>query len=136
MTQAAVPLMLRNGGGCVINITSNTGIASAPGQPVYGASKAAVIHLTQSLARTLGPAIRVNSISPDWTFTKTADEARTEEEERRVAEGGSYYALGRIAFPEDIARACLWLTSSDASYVSGSNMLLHAHSGGPVFRRK
>lgn len=133
-TQAAVPLMLRNGGGCVINIASYAAIGSAPGQPVYGASKAGVIHLTQSLARTLGPTIRVNAISPDWTFTKTADEAKTEEEEQRLADGGSCYALGRIAFPEDIASACLWLASPEASYISGSNLLLHG--GGAVFRRK
>lgn len=104
--------------GTVIFISSILGIQAAPAQGVYGATKAAVISLTKTLAVELGPAgIRVNAIAPGLVDTKFAAVLTATPELRRLFEDRT--ALGRIAQPEEIAGTAAWLASADASYVTG-----------------
>jgi 3-oxoacyl-[acyl-carrier protein] reductase len=123
--RAAIPRMKAQGGGVILNTASTAGIRPRPGLAVYNASKAAVITLTKTLAVELAPhRIRVVSICPVATDTpmlpsfigvgQGADEA---EGRRRFI---STIPWGRLNRPEDIARAAVFLASSDAEMVTGT----------------
>ncbi|MEV6796662.1 SDR family oxidoreductase [Streptomyces sp. NPDC051320] len=101
--------------GTVVNLSSVTGDTPAPGIGLYGVSKAAVSHLTRTLAVELGPEIRVNAVAPAVVKTRFA-EALYEGKEAEVAEG---YPLRRMGVPSDIASAVAYLASTDSSWVTG-----------------
>ena len=112
----ALPHMLRQGRGVIINCASASGLRNAnPGLALYSASKAAVVSLTKSAALEYGPAIRINAVSPGRVETpmmlasKIADMSL-------VAQGLPLKRLGR---PEEVASAALWLASDAASFVTG-----------------
>ncbi|AVH94012.1 SDR family NAD(P)-dependent oxidoreductase [Streptomyces sp. WAC00288] len=102
-------------GGSVVNLSSVTGETPAPGIGLYGVSKAAVSHLTRTLAVELGPAIRVNAVAPAVVKTRFA-EALYEGKEDEVAGG---YPMKRLGLPADIASAVAYLASDQASWVTG-----------------
>jgi 3-oxoacyl-[acyl-carrier protein] reductase len=105
-------------GGRIVNVASRGAFRGEPRQPAYGASKAGLVAFGQSLARDLGPAgISVTAVAPGFTETDMAAEALAGEQgERRRAEA----PLGRIATPDDIAAAVLFLASPQAELASGS----------------
>ncbi|MGW4567912.1 SDR family oxidoreductase [Streptomyces sp. NPDC004561] len=105
-------------GGAVVNMTAVAGLRPAEGIGAYGASKAALIHLTEQLGQELGPRIRVNSVAPAVVKTRFAAKLY-EEREQEIAAG---YALGRLGTPEDIAAAVAYLASDDASWVTGQTL--------------
>jgi 3-oxoacyl-[acyl-carrier protein] reductase len=125
-TQEAVKLM-DGKGGSVINISSIVGPMPVPGASVYSATKAAVDAITVSLAAELGPRkIRVNSLNPGMVDTEGVRTAGMDQGEfRNTIE--SRTPLGRIAQPEDIARAAVFFASEDAGWVTGQTLIL---SGG------
>lgn len=114
--QYASRLMVRSGGGSIINIASIIGTNGNAGQAVYGGSKAAVLGITKSLAKELAPQqIRVNAIAPgfiDTAMTRGLPEAK-------FAERMDSIAMVRIGTPEDVARTALFLASDLSSYVTG-----------------
>ncbi|MFE5829236.1 SDR family oxidoreductase [Streptomyces sp. NPDC056488] len=101
--------------GAVVNLSSVTGETPAPGIGLYGVSKAAVSHLTRTLAVELGPEIRVNAVAPAVVKTRFA-EALYEGREDEVA---GDYPLKRLGLPADIASAVAYLASDQASWVTG-----------------
>ncbi|MFF8475117.1 SDR family oxidoreductase [Streptomyces sp. NPDC015414] len=101
--------------GTVVNLSSVTGDTPSPGIGLYGVSKAAVSHLTRTLAVELGPEIRVNAVAPAVVKTRFA-EALYEGRETEVA---ADYPLRRLGVPSDIASAVAYLASEDASWVTG-----------------
>ncbi|MGW1298030.1 SDR family oxidoreductase [Streptomyces sp. NPDC002533] len=101
--------------GSVVNLSSVTGDTPAPGIGLYGVSKAAVSHLTRTLAVELGPEIRVNAVAPAVVKTRFA-EALYEGKEDEVA---ADYPVRRLGVPADIASAVAYLASADASWVTG-----------------
>ena len=107
-------------GGSVVNIASVAGLSPAGGLGAYGASKAALIHLTGQLASELGPAVRVNAVAPAVVKTVFAS-ALYEGREEKVAAG---YPLGRLGEPEDVAGAVAYLASDDAAWVTGQTVVL------------
>jgi 3-oxoacyl-[acyl-carrier protein] reductase len=125
-TQEAVKLMDGNGGS-IINISSIVGKMPVPTGSVYSATKAAVDAITVALAGELGPKkIRVNSLNPGMVETEGFHTAGLGESEfRKTVE--SQTPLGRIAQPEDIARAAVFFASDDAGWVTGQTLVL---SGG------
>lgn len=124
VTAEAVPLM--GEGGAVVNFASVDAFTVSPGQLLYGASKAAVVMLTKSLALELAPRrIRVNGIAPGWV--DTPGNAAT----GRMAEAAASIPLGRVATPEEIARWVLLLGGPDAGFITGETIVL---SGGDVIR--
>jgi 3-oxoacyl-[acyl-carrier protein] reductase len=125
-TQEGVKLMDGNGGS-VINISSIVGRMPVPSASVYGATKAAVDAITVSLAAELGPRkIRVNSLNPGMVETEGVITAGLDHSEfRKTVE--SQTPLGRIAQPQDIARAAVFFASEDAGWVTGQTLIL---SGG------
>lgn len=110
--------MIRGGGGSIVNVSSRGAFRGEPKQPAYGASKAGLVALGQSLARALGPhGISVTSVAPALVETDMAAENLAGElGEQRRAES----PLGRIATPEEVAAAVVFLASPEATMTSGS----------------
>ena len=103
-------------GGSIVNIASTTAIRGNRGQLVYSATKGAVISLTKSAAKELAPKkIRVNAIAPGLTNTDMIKLEDPEELQGRIRN----ICMGRLAEPEDIAGACMFMLSDCASYISG-----------------
>ncbi len=107
-------------GGSIVNIASVAGIAPSPFIGAYGVSKAALVNLTVQLAAEFAPGVRVNSIAPAVVKTKFAA-ALYEGREEEAAAG---YPLGRLGVPGDIAGAAAFLTSDQAGWVTGQNLVI------------
>jgi 3-oxoacyl-[acyl-carrier protein] reductase len=110
-------------GGNIVNISSLTGYFSSRGNPAYGASKAALVQLTKSLAVAWArDDIRVNAIAPGWVKTKMTEVSWSNEEIDHAIIRRT--PLGRWAAPEEIAGPALFLASPLASYVTGETLLV------------
>jgi 3-oxoacyl-[acyl-carrier protein] reductase len=114
--QYAARLMLKAGGGSIINMTSIMGSNGEVGQTVYAGSKAAVIGITKSLAKELArSSIRVNAIAPGFIDTDMARAISAEKRSERLAS----IRMGRIGTPEEVANMVLFLASDLSLYVTG-----------------
>lgn len=128
----AAPVMKRQGSGSIINNASVAGIQTLFGNHLYTAAKAAVIHLTRSVAVELGESgIRVNSICPGAIATPIFGkafgfslEAADQTLETVKAVLAPTVPLQRAGVPDDIARAALWLASDEASFVTGHALVV------------
>jgi 3-oxoacyl-[acyl-carrier protein] reductase len=126
VTWCAVRHMIAAGGGRIVNVSSRGAFRGEPTQPAYGASKAALIAFGQSLARALGPhRIAVTTVAPGWTETEMAAESLSGPRGDAIR-GES--PLGRVATPQDVARAVLYLASPEAEMASGSVLDLNGAS--------
>jgi NAD(P)-dependent dehydrogenase (short-subunit alcohol dehydrogenase family) len=123
LSQAVGKMMRDKGGGSIINISSEYGINPRPGLGVYAISKAAIIMLTQVLAEEWGQYdIRVNAIAPGLVKTGFSEALWDNPIIRDKTEDNT--ALGRIAEPEEIVGAALYLASEASSYVTGQTIVL------------
>jgi len=131
--RAALPHLRAAGGGSIVNIASGAGLRPLPNRTAYCASKAAVIMFGKSLAiETAADGIRVNAVCPgaiDTPLFRTSYE-NADDPERALAEIRERYALGRIAAPEEVAEAVLYLSGPGASYITGTAL---AVDGGRTF---
>tara|TARA_R110002049_G_scaffold49267_9_gene141179 strand:- start:9374 stop:10150 length:777 start_codon:yes stop_codon:yes gene_type:complete len=118
-------------GGCIINIASVSTIRPSPGTAAYGAAKAGLVNLGTSLAVEWAPKVRVNALVVGLTKTEQAHLHYGDEE--GIAAVGATIPLGRMAVPQDIGNACLFLASPLASYVSGTNFAIHGGGEKPAF---
>src|ERR1700724_492601 len=118
-------------GGSIIMIGSVSGTWPSPGTAAYGAAKAGLHHLATSLAVEWAPKVRVNCVVPSLVMTDSAVAAYGNEAGLTAVAGT--VPLQRIATPEDVAGACLFLASPLASYASGSALLLHGGGERPAF---
>ena len=107
-------------GGAIVNIASVAGQRPAPGIGTYGASKAALIHVTEELAVELGPDIRVNAVAPAVVKTRFAEALY----EGREAEVSAPYPLKRLGVPDDIGSVVTFLLSEDAGWVTGQTLTI------------
>lgn len=121
LSQICSRVMLRQGSGCIVNISSVNAVRGRPGVAVYSATKAALDGLTRSLARELGPRnIRVNSVAPGY-FESDMVKEMTEENKQRIARRTP---LGRLARMEDVANAVQFLASDQASFITGQTIVV------------
>lgn len=124
-------MQAQDGGGAIINIASVSAIRPSPGTAAYGAAKAGLVSLTSSLAVEWAPKVRSNTIIAGLIRTEQAhlhygDEAG-------IAAVGNTIPLGRMAVPEDIGDACVFLASDLAAYISGSTLTIHGGGEKPAF---
>jgi 3-oxoacyl-[acyl-carrier protein] reductase len=118
VTWCAVRYMLEAGAGRIVNVSSRGAFRGEPDQPAYGASKAALIAFGQSLARALGPHhIGVTTVAPGWTETDMAAETLAGP---RGDEIRAESPLGRVATPEEVAKAVVYLASPEAEFTTGA----------------
>ena len=116
-TQAAARRFQSVSSGAVINIASVGGQFGGPKAPHYSASKAAVIALTKSCARILGPmGVRVNAISPGFIRTEMIEHLLTGDDEAEIAQS---LPLARIGEVDDVGSAAVYLASDEAAFVTG-----------------
>jgi 3(or 17)beta-hydroxysteroid dehydrogenase len=137
--KAAIPAIKRAGGGSIINLSSIAGLQATPYATAYGASKAAVRQLTQSVAQHCAEHklnIRCNSVHPGDVLSGIWLEHTKEEARRRgvsvgdlIAEAKASIPLGDLALPEDIAAAVAFLASDEARHITGEKLIV---DGGTV----
>ena len=114
--QLSACLMMRQRSGSIINISSIVGVEGDAGQAAYSATKGAVIAFTKSAAKELAPyQIRVNSVAPGLTKADMFEETSAHYLETRI----SHIGMGRLAEPQDIAKACLFFASDLSGYTTG-----------------
>ena len=118
-------------GGAIINIASISGLRPSPGTAAYGAAKAGLLSLTQSLAIEWAPKVRVNAVSPG--LIQTEQSALHYGDEDALARVAATVPLGELGLPEDVAAACLFLASPLARYMTGANLVLHGGGERPRF---
>lgn len=132
LAQAANALMqAQPKGGVIVFIGSVSGLRPSPGTAAYGAAKAAILNLTQSLAVEWAPKVRVVAVSPGLVRTEQA--GLHYGDEAGIAAVAATVPLGRLATPEEIGDACVWLSSPAAAYASGTNLVLHGGGERPAF---
>lgn len=120
-TRAALPMLRKSGAGVIVNIASVAGSVGAI-NAAYCASKGGVISVTRQMADELAKdSIRVNSVSPGFISTPLNQSLRDAGAERRWA---NQIPLGRYGRPEEIAAACAFLASDDATYITGTDLLV------------
>jgi NAD(P)-dependent dehydrogenase (short-subunit alcohol dehydrogenase family) len=120
-------------GGVVVNIASVSATRPSPGTAAYGAAKAGLVNLTQSLAVEWAPKVRINAVVAGIIRTEKAhlhygDEAA-------MARVSATVPLGRMGEPDDVADACLYLASPLARYVTGACLAVHGGGERPAFLR-
>jgi NAD(P)-dependent dehydrogenase (short-subunit alcohol dehydrogenase family) len=126
-----IPEMIRSGGGAIVNTSSGAGVIGIPQQPVYSASKHAVLGMTKSAALEYAKSgIRINAIAPGLVETEMLEEV-AEDNKELIENLKSKTPIGRIGDPQEIANAVVWLLSDKASFVLGHTLLV---DGGIVSR--
>ena len=118
-------VMIKSGGGSIINIASTRAFMSEPHTEAYSASKGGIIALTHSLAVSLGDKkIRVNSISPGWIDVSAWKTNKDSIPAVLSPQDHSQHPAGRVGKPEDISAACAFLCSDDAGFITGTNLIV------------
>jgi NAD(P)-dependent dehydrogenase (short-subunit alcohol dehydrogenase family) len=121
----------QDSGGAIVNMSSVSGLRPSPGTAAYGAAKAGLVSLTQSLAIEWAPKVRVNALSAGMVATEAAADHYGGSD--GIAAVARSVPLGRLARPDEIAACCLFLASPLSSYVTGSNLVAHGGGERPGF---
>jgi NAD(P)-dependent dehydrogenase (short-subunit alcohol dehydrogenase family) len=129
--RAALPFLRRSGDASIVNIASGVGLLpTGPGSAAYVVSKGGVIALTRVLALEAAPTVRVNAICPGAVETPMTEGTLRDESGAVRSSVVRRYALQRPSSPDELANAILFLTSSDASSITGISL---AVDGGRTF---
>jgi NAD(P)-dependent dehydrogenase (short-subunit alcohol dehydrogenase family) len=116
-SREAARIMRQHGGGSIVNIASTRAFMSEPNSEAYAATKGGIVALTHALAASFSSDnIRVNCISPGWIETGDYSKLRDIDHEQHLS--------GRVGKPDDISRACLYLTGEGNDFVNGSNLII------------
>jgi NAD(P)-dependent dehydrogenase (short-subunit alcohol dehydrogenase family) len=120
-------------GGAIVNVASVSALRPSPGTAAYGAAKAGLLNLTQSLAVEWAPKVRVNAVSAG--LVATADSLDHYGGEAGLARVAATVPVGRFGAPAEIADAVVFLASPLAGYATGANLVLHGGGEWPAFLR-
>ncbi len=127
-TKWAAEIMVRQGSGSIVSVASVSGIRGQEKRAAYCGTKGAVLQITRAAALELASSgVRVNAVSPgavDTPLLRSARFAGQANQDELVAEVGASLPLGRIGLPADVARAVLYLASDEASWVTGTNLVI------------
>jgi len=115
---------MKNEGCNIINIVSTRALMSEPHTEPYSASKGALLSLTHSLANSLSPKIRVNAISPGWIDVSQWKKKKDRKFIHLTDKNHNQHLVGRVGVPEDVAKTCLFLSSDDAGFITGANIII------------
>ncbi len=125
LSSAAIPLMLKNGKGAIVNVASIDGIQPGLGRVIYAMTKAAVISMTKGMAKEYGNhGIRVNALLPGFTDTKLASALKKMPGMQKYMDAN--LAISRMAQPEEMVGAVLYMVSDESSYFTGQGMVVDA----------
>lgn len=125
LSSTAIPLMLKNGKGAIVNVASIDGIQPGKGRVIYGMTKAAVISMTKGMAKEYGNhGIRVNALLPGFTDTKLAAALKKAPGIQKFMDAN--LAISRMAQPEEMVGAVLYMVSDESSYFTGQGMVVDA----------
>jgi len=123
-----IPVMLKQGGGVIINNASIAGVATAERLSVYSGSKHAIVAISNAAATEYGrDNIRVVAICPGWIKTRMTEELRAQKDADAIIQ--SSVPLKRMGEPEEVAEMVIWLASDAASYVSGGAFIVSGGMG-------
>lgn len=112
--------------GAIVNVSSNHAYSTMPAHFPYNAVKAGINGMTRSMALDFGPKIRVNTVAPGWV---EVERTREELPDGRIEDVESIHPTGRIGVPADVAGAVSFLGSEDASFVTGTSLLIDGGRG-------
>ena len=124
-TKAVIPIMMRNGGGSIVSISSVLGVRAIPNVPlsIYAATKAGIIMFSRSIAVEYGPhGIRSNCVCPSTIKSSIIEPYLQDENAKKVLE--SSFPLRKIGEPDDISGAVAYLCSDDAKWITGTVMMV------------
>ena len=130
--KAALPLMRKSGGGAIVNISSVSGLIAGHNLAAYNAAKAGVRHLTKSVAlhgaktaREGGPLVRCNSVHPVFVDTPMIDAVTPDgDREAAIVKFARQVPIGRIAVPEDVSSAVVFLASDESTMITGAELAI------------
>lgn len=132
--QANAMMQQQETGGSIIFVGSVSGLRPSPGTAAYGAAKAGVLNLVSTLAVEWAPKVRTMAVSPGLVLTEQAELHYGDA--AGIAAVSQTVPMQRMADPQDIGEACLWLSSDKAGYASGTNLVLHGGGEKPAFLDK
>ena len=125
VSQIMVPLMLKGGGGSIINISSILGVFGGKNSTAYCAMKGGVVNLTRAMATDLGPQIRVNCLCPSHIVTPMMQpEIDRLEAAGKMDKLNRLFPMKRVAYPEDMDGAILFFACDDSKWLTGNVMLI------------
>lgn len=131
-SQAVYPTMMaQDSGGVILNISSEAALRPNPYGVAYGAAKAGLINMSETLSVEWGPKIRVLTVTAGLLVTESAHLFYGDEE--GIKKVGETIALGRMGYPEDIADVCLFLASPMAGWMTGANVKVHGGGEKPAY---
>lgn len=121
-TREALPLLRRQEGASVVNMSSTRALMSEPDTYAYAAAKGGLDALTHAMAAGLGPQVRVNAVLPGWIETRPWQKTANRTEPKHSKADREQHPAGRVGRPEDVAEAVAWL--ADAGFVTGQRIVI------------
>jgi len=124
MGQLVFPHMQKQGAGAIVNVSSISAHIAQPDRWTYNAAKGAVNQLTRCMAMDMAPAVRVNTCSPGWIWTREVDKAAGGDREKWGPIWGKFHMLRRLGTVEECASVTAFLLSDEASFVTAAELMV------------